>query len=185
MWVSPTVDPVEFISRGDRRSTIPLVTPSQRGRIFLLKQASVQQLRQQVVTRTQGYVSVCMAFYPRGVKRELMDDYRPDLAPDRELFKEWKEFERQVGHDKAFELSRYESRFQLSAIGLYHLKKYSELSQTQDVFLVCQCTIGERCHREMLILCAQQRYGAVAEPIRHAYPEWARRVPDLDDVLKW
>ena len=121
--------------------------------------------------------------YPRGVKKELSDEFRSELAPDRELLKEWKQFERDKGHDEAFKLTNYEARFQLTPTALYHLKKYSEASG--DTYLVCQCKIGERCHREMLLLTAKIKYNAKIGEVHNSYPTYEARIPLLDDQLKF
>jgi hypothetical protein len=123
-----------------------------------------------------------MCYYPRGIKKEWRDDYRNDLAPDRKLFGQWKEFEKKSGHDQAFELSHYEERFHLSPVALFLLKKWSEEKKT--TYLVCQCHIGERCHREMLLLTAQKKYGAQIGRLYHSYPIYEKRIALLDDQIK-
>jgi len=47
----------------------------------MLKQASVSDIRKGTLTKAQGYLSICMRTYPRGLKKELTDEYRSDLAP--------------------------------------------------------------------------------------------------------
>jgi uncharacterized protein YeaO (DUF488 family) len=118
-----------------------------------------------------------MCFYPRGLKKELLDEYRSDLAPDRELFKDFKEFQAKVGHEAAFENSNYEARFHLSRRAAEHLKTLAQMSQTQDVYLACQCELGERCHREILLLIAKNEFGAQISEVFHSYPVFEKRLP--------
>lgn len=147
----------------------------------MLKQASVDQIRAHALPRDKTLLVITMRYYPRGIKKEWRDDFRHDLAPDRQLFKEWKKFEKQVGHDRAFELSHYEERFSLSPSALQHLKQYADLSRTFDVFLICQCKVGERCHREMLMLMAQKKYNACIAPLFHDYPTFNSRLSNSQE----
>jgi len=148
----------------------------------MLQQASVDQVRRQEIPRENSHIVIAMCYYPRGIKKEWRDDYRADLAPSRELFAEWKEFEKQAGHDEAFRLSHYEERFQLTPVALYLLKKYAE--ENRDTYLVCQCKVGERCHREMLLLTGREKYGARVGEIYNSYPIFQKRIAQLDDTLK-
>src|SRR4051794_14110901 len=101
----------------------------------MLKQGAIGDVRKGLVSRSDGLLVAAMCFYPRGLKRELIDLYRADLAPDRELFREWKNIERDHGHDQAFIRTRYEERFSLSEKGLWHLRELAELSAHKDVIL--------------------------------------------------
>src|SRR5687767_7745897 len=116
----------------------------------MMKQGSVLQLRRRELLPSMGYIVIGMCFYPRGVSKEWRHEYRADLAPDRELFREWKNFEKTSGHDAAFRLTNYETRFTLKSEALVHLDCLCE--REEDVYLICQCQVGERCHREMLML---------------------------------
>jgi uncharacterized protein YeaO (DUF488 family) len=136
----------------------------------MLKQGSVGQLRSGELTRAQGYIVVCMAFYPRGLKKDLLDEYRTHLAPDKELFKDWKNFEQQFGHDEAFKRSNYEARFTLNPEAMESLRRLTDKSRKQDVYLLCQCEPGQRCHREILLLIARDKLGADIGPVHNAYP---------------
>lgn len=142
----------------------------------MLKQASIRQIQKAEVTRDQGYLVATMCFYPRGLKKELLDEYRSDLAPDRDLFKDFKQHQTEVGHEAAFAKSQYEERFHLSRRATEHLKGLVKLSQTQDVYLACQCEIGERCHREILLMIAKQEFGAEISEIHNDYPVFQKRL---------
>jgi len=147
--------------------------------MVVLKQASVQQVWAQEISRENSVIVICMCFYPRGVKKEWRDDYKKELAPDRELFREWKEAEKEFGHVEAFNRTSYESRFELSWLGLQYLKYYCNESLNKDVYLVCQCKIGEKCHREMLLLMGKKLFGAQADPVFNSYPEWELRLQKM------
>lgn len=142
----------------------------------MLKQGSIAQLRAGELNRNMGYIVVCMAFYPRGLKKELTDEYRTHLAPHRELFREWKEFEEKFGHEAAFVKSSYEERFELPPDALESLRRLTDLSRSRDVYLLCQCTLGERCHREMLCLIAQHKFKAEIAPLYNEYPVFRARL---------
>lgn len=141
----------------------------------MLKQASVGQIRSGEISRENGYLVLGMAHYPRGLKSDLTDEYRSDLAPDRDLLREWKEVERKFGHDIAFEKTDYENRFQLKPEAKEHLKILSEFARRADVYLICQCELGQRCHREMLMLYAEREFGAPIDRVFHAYPRFLAR----------
>lgn len=142
----------------------------------MLKQASIQQIKKGEITRGQGFVVATMAFYPRGLKKELLDEYRADLAPDRDLFRDFKEQEPLVGHNEAFQACQYEQRFHLTRRAADQLKILADLSKKQDVFLACQCEIGQKCHREILLLIAQKKFGAEISALFHSYPEFEARM---------
>jgi uncharacterized protein YeaO (DUF488 family) len=142
----------------------------------VLKQGSVKQIRTGEITRGSGYVAITMCFYPRGLRKELRDEYRKNLAPDNVLFKEWQVFEKAHGHEAAFRLSRYEDRFTLSEEALENLRRLSELARKQDVYLICQCAVGERCHREILLLEAKRRFRAKTGKVFHTYPRYFARL---------
>lgn len=139
----------------------------------MLKQASVAQIRSGEISRQSGHIVIAMCGYPRGLKRELRDDFLPELAPTRDLLNDFKKIEKTDGHEQAFIKSNYYSRFRLSESAGYDLRHVSELARDKDVYLVCQCEFGERCHREMLMLIARQRFGVAIAEVFHKYPELA------------
>src|SRR4051812_40070299 len=144
----------------------------------MLFQASVQQVRQQELPRRNAHIGVTMCYYPRGIKKEWRDEYRKELAPDSALLKDWKAFEKLYGHETAFKRSNYEKRFLLSEQALASLKMYSEQSQKKNVYFVCQCGLGERCHREMLLLLAEKLFHAKIGKVYNAYPDFEARIVD-------
>jgi uncharacterized protein YeaO (DUF488 family) len=153
------------------------VGPSGPMRQNMLCQASVQNLRDGLVNRERGLVVITMRKYPRGLAREKRDLYRPNLSPDATLFAEFKELEKKLlDHNQAFIAADYESRFRLTRTSLHELGELCEMAQTQDVFLVCQCAIGQRCHRELLLLLARHHFEVSVEDPKNAYPKFVERL---------
>jgi uncharacterized protein YeaO (DUF488 family) len=145
----------------------------------VLKQASVGQLRRGEITKKDGYIAVVMCHYPRGLPTGARDAFHSELAPDRPLFAEWKEIEREQGHARAFIRTRYQHRFVLSGWGFHLLHELAERAKEEQVFLVCECAVGERCHREMLMLIAKTTFGAAVDKIFNNYPIWQKRLKRL------
>lgn len=149
----------------------------------MLRQASIKQLRMGSFSREQAYVAICMCFHPRNLRSEMRDEYLPRLAPDRALFREWKEREKAVGHESAFAAVNYEERFQLSRDALEDLHRLALKSVEQDVFLVCQCASGQRCHRELLLLVARAAWDTKLGHVYHRYECFEARIPTI--VKAW
>lgn len=142
----------------------------------MLKQASISEIRSGKISRKDGYIVAGMCFYPRGLKKELLDEYRSNLAPDRMLFKDWQTAQEKSGHDEAFNIVHYEERFTLEPGALESLRRLTDISRKQDVYIACQCEPGERCHREIVLLIAQHKFGAEIGPILHEYPVFLKRL---------
>lgn len=143
----------------------------------MLKQARVEDISKNRITKLHGHIVVVTHFYPRFLKRKLVDDYIKDLAPTRELLSEFKAAEKETGdHDQGFKAVDYESKFTLSDSGLAELARLSALAETKDVYLVCHCSVGQRCHRELLLMIAKKHFGATVGRIHHAYSTFEHRV---------
>ncbi|MBI3542899.1 MAG: DUF488 family protein [Deltaproteobacteria bacterium] len=144
----------------------------------MLRQASVSDLIMDRVSRgKKSHVVIAMRRYPRFINRELRDEYLPSLASDHELFEDWLATKRRTGdHDGAFAKVKFEDRFELGEEGLENLERLSRLSRGKDVYVVCQCARGQRCHREMVLLLAHERFGAPIEPVANAYPRFVRKL---------
>lgn len=138
----------------------------------MLKQASVRDLIADRVHRgARSYIVIAMRRYPRFINRQLRDEYQPSLASAPKLFEDWLSAKRRTGdHNGAFERVHFEERFELDDEGIENLKRLCGLSREKDVYLVCQCAQGLRCHREMLLLLAHKRFGAKIEEVKNAYP---------------
>jgi uncharacterized protein (DUF488 family) len=73
----------------------------------------------------------------------------------------------------------YEARYQLGPDAFNELQRLAKLSEEKVVYLVCQCSTGERCHREMLLLAARELLGAKVGNIYHSYPTFQARLPEI------
>ena len=103
--------------------------------------------------------NTCILWLPNGALSEFK-------SQDREL----------KDHDRAFELVRYEERFELSEEGLADLKRLSELAEERNVFLICQCGASEHCHVDLLLLIAKHRFKAKTGFLRVKYPRFEERL---------
>ena len=141
----------------------------------MLCEASVGEVKRDRIGA--GKVVVCMRYYPRYLKKELVQDYHRELAPDEVLFADFRaSLEKSGDHNLAFESVGYENRFSLSDKGFERLAEISELSRKQDVYLVCQCERGQKCHRHLLLLIAEKYFGAQIDRVRLPYPDFATRL---------
>ena len=152
----------------------------------MLKKASVDDLKSGAITRATSYIVITMCHYPRGIRKELSDEYVKALAPDPGLLKDFQnEKKRREGsHNAAFACVHYEQRFKLEPEGIAELRRLAGLSGERDVTFVCQCAADERCHRELLLILARQWYGAKTEIRRFSYPLFERRIPEKEGPLK-
>jgi uncharacterized protein YeaO (DUF488 family) len=144
----------------------------------MLKQASVSDLIMDRVSRSRKtYVVITMRRYPRFVNRELRDEYTPEMSPEPSLHEDWLTAKRKYDdHDGAFARVHYDKRFTISEKGLEHLKRLSELSKKKDVYFICSCRVGQRCHREMVLLLAKKWFKAKTDKVTHEYPEFEKRI---------
>lgn len=100
----------------------------------------------QPIAKEDGYRILITRFYPRGVARENLYDWASVLSPSSDLlfaFKQgrmnWEEFKREfIGQIKGDVAS-------LEAINTLH-----ELSETEDVTLLCFEKDGNPCHRHLV-----------------------------------
>ena len=149
----------------------------------MLRQASVPDLTAGRLSRSDGLVVIAMRTYPRQVTRTARDEYLIDLSPDPALFRDFKEAERRLAdHDAAFTEVDYENRFTLSGTAMIELERLCRAADDRDVFLVCQCAPGQRCHRERLLMIARQAFDAPAEDPRNVYPKFAARLASATPV---
>ncbi|MBY0370068.1 DUF488 family protein, partial [bacterium] len=119
------------------------------------------------------YLAIVMRHYPRFVPRDLVDAYLPQLAPAPDLFREFKDLERSTGaHDAAFAQVKYESRFTLQPEGESALSDLSERAREQDVYLLCQCALNQKCHTDLLLILAAHRWRAPTPMLRLRYPDF-------------
>jgi uncharacterized protein YeaO (DUF488 family) len=90
-----------------------------------------------------GFRLLIMRLWPRGVRKDAVDAWEPDLGPSRELLRAYREG--RVGWD---ELAR---RYVDEMAGRQELlERYRELARAQTVTLLCSCEDETRCHRTLL-----------------------------------
>jgi uncharacterized protein YeaO (DUF488 family) len=152
--------------------------------INMLQQATISQYKQAELSRANSHLVVTMRHYPRFLRRELRDEFLCDLSPETQLLAEFNAAQKRLAdHNSAFAEVEYEKRFQLSARALEHLKRLAQMSANKDVYLACICRMGERCHREMLLLAATELFGCRIGPTFHSYPDFMARVDALSNAL--
>lgn len=143
----------------------------------MLRQATVEDVANRRITRLHGRIVVVTHYYPRFLKSNLIHEYTKALAPSKELLTEFKNREKESGnHDQAFDDVEYQSKFWLSDEGFTELQKLSIEAQTSQVYLVCHCAIGTRCHRELLMVLAQQLYQAPIAKLSFPWDEFKARL---------
>jgi uncharacterized protein YeaO (DUF488 family) len=143
----------------------------------MLKQASVSDLIMERVTREMGHVVITMRRYPRFINRRLRDEYLTCMSPEKELFEAWLTAKRKYeDHDGAFQKSKFEERFWINEEGFEHLARLCALAAEKDVYLVCQCANGMRCHREFVLILAKILFRADVEKPKNDYPIFTARV---------
>lgn len=143
----------------------------------MLKQATVEDVAHRRITKLHGKIVVVTQYYPRFLKRNLIHDYVRALAPTRALLTEFKASEKAQGdHDLGFESVDYESKFSLDQAGLAALRELSEAARSGDVYLVCHCRLGQRCHRELLLIAAHTLFHAPVARVYLEYPAFRKRV---------
>ncbi|HEY3324604.1 MAG TPA: DUF488 family protein [Planctomycetota bacterium] len=150
----------------------------------MLKFGTLEELRNGDISRENGYVVVTMHRYPRGVRKNLMDEYQSRLAPDDQLLKDFLVEKRRLdNHNAAFAACHYEERFHLSPDALDELRRLSELSAKQDVYVICQCARNERCHRELLMILARTHFHARTQPRTFSYPKFEKRLLEAEEAV--
>jgi len=143
----------------------------------MLYRASIQDIKQGRVNVRYGYVVVIMQHYPRFLKKEAIHEYLRVLAPDRELFSEFKALDRaKKDHNAAFAEIRYEERFQIVDAAKEELGRLAEMAAARDVYLACQCASLDRCHGDLLLIYARHRLAANAQSPRLSYPIFEGRI---------
>ena len=143
----------------------------------MLKQACVADLKAERFDRSKSHLVVTMRFDPRFLRKELRDEFIAEMAPEKELLMDFNAAQKRLGdHNSSFAEVDYEQRFRMSDKAKAHLKRLAKLSNHKDVYLTCVCRVGERCHREILMLIAHELYGCQIDEVFHAYPIVMRRV---------
>ena len=151
----------------------------------MLTQGSITDAKNESIPRNGSYLVVTMRFYPRFLKREKRDEFACELAPVKELLHDFNSAQKRLGdHNPAFAEVDYENRFHLSKDGFESLQRLADLSNDKDVYLLCVCKLGDRCHREMLMLLAQHLFQCDIGKVFHKYPTFEGRLEEFKKALK-
>ena len=143
----------------------------------MLKQGSVADVKNGIIDRDNSYIVITMRFYPRFLRKEFRDEFICELAPIKELLHDFNTAQKRLGnHNQAFPEISYEDRFELTQKGREHLERLSHLSKSKDVYLICICDVGQRCHREILMLAAHELYKCKVDKVYHTYPTFMKRL---------
>ncbi len=146
----------------------------------MLTQTSVAEIKNGNIPREKSHIVITMRFYPRFLRKEMRDEFCCDLAPTKDLLTKFNAAQKKLGnHNDAFAEVDYENIFNMTPAGYEHLRRLSKLSHDKDVYLVCICAAGERCHREMLMLLGNSLYGAPIGKVFHKYPDIMKRMPEF------
>jgi hypothetical protein len=99
------------------------------------------------------------------------------MSPEPKLHEDWLTAKRKYDdHDGAFARSHYDKRFTISEKGYELLKHFSEMSKKKDVYFICSCRVGQRCHREMVLLLAKKWFKAKTDQVTNRYPGFEKRI---------
>ncbi len=90
-----------------------------------------------------GYRLLVMRLWPRGVRKDVVDAWEPDLGPSRDLLQAFRK-----GHIEWDTLARHYMDEMAEQQPL--LERYQELGRSQTVTLLCSCEDEFRCHRTLL-----------------------------------
>lgn len=146
----------------------------------MFRQATVQDVAKNRITKRHGKIVVVTRYYPRYLAKSKIDGYHPQLAPSKELLRSFKNAEEDAGdHDSGFEAIDYEAKFELGPEGLAVLEELNVEAETMSVYLVCHCALGQYCHRELLLLIAENRFGARIPAVSHAYVRFRARLSGI------
>ena len=149
----------------------------------MLKQASISEVNQGQLSKADGYLVIVTRYYPRFLPNGMVDEYTSDLAPAKALFNEFKLSGKKLrDHDLAFEKVKYQEKFTLTAKGLEALKRLAELSKATDVYLLCYCQRDQCCHRELLLMMAENFFKAKVDKLSRPYEVFQQRL-DAGTVL--
>ncbi len=151
----------------------------------MLKKGCVDDIKSGALAKSSGYIVVPMCHYPRGLSKQLIDEYVKALAPDKKLLDDFHAERERLGgnHNAAFLSCRYQDRFGLAPNGVAELERLAQLSAGKDVYLVCQCRLDQRCHRELLLIMARKWWGTKTELRAFSYSDFENRLSDCPGVF--
>jgi uncharacterized protein YeaO (DUF488 family) len=81
--------------------------------------------------------------WPRGIRKDAVDEWQPDLGPSRSLIADFRQ-----GH---IDWPQFASRYQAEMAEKGELlARVREQAQQETVTLLCSCADENRCHRTLL-----------------------------------
>jgi uncharacterized protein YeaO (DUF488 family) len=95
--------------------------------------------------RDDGTRILVMRLWPRGIKREYIDEWIKELGTSLPLIKEWKAGRLKWSEFRARYLEEMDSPEKQML-----LKGLSERARDGDITLLCSCKDSNRCHRVIL-----------------------------------
>ena len=151
----------------------------------MLKQAALNEVKEEKISKANGYLVIATRYYPQFFPRDEVHEYINVLAPSKMLLQQFKALEKKLkNHDLAFAQMEYEKKFSISTKAYEELKRLSELSKKVDVYLVCYCQRGQCCHRELLLMMAQKFFNTAIEQPARDYPIFADRLNSNENIIK-
>ena len=87
-----------------------------------------------------GYRLLVMRMWPRGIRKEAVDEWEKELGPSRPLIDEF--------HKGGIDWPQFAARYQAEKGEL--LARVREISQQGTVTLLCSCSDENQCHRSLL-----------------------------------
>jgi len=110
-------------------------------------------------SKSDGHRILITRYYPRGVKKTHFDDWVRELAPSRDLLKDYK-----LGE---IEWSEFEHKFQQEVDSSYEsiemIYTLADLAKNESVTLLCYEKSGTPCHRYLIENLIRNEMGQVPE----------------------
>jgi len=106
---------------------------------------SVQKSIYDPQSKSDGSRVLVMQYWPRGVKKERIDEWYRDLGTSKELIKAWKE--------KQITWSQFKKRYitQLKDQNKQPLiRQLAQRAKIERITLLCSCSDPNKCHRSIL-----------------------------------
>jgi uncharacterized protein YeaO (DUF488 family) len=106
---------------------------------------SVQKSIYDPRSKDDGFRVLVMRYWPRGVKKERIDEWYRDLGTSRELIKAWKSGQ--------ITWSQFKRRY-IAELGDQNkqrlIRQLGQLAKKKKITLLCSCRETNRCHRTIL-----------------------------------
>ncbi len=90
-----------------------------------------------------GHCLLVMRMWPRGIRKEVVDEWEKELGPSRPLIDEF--------HKGRIDWPEFASQYQAEMAEKRELlARVREMSQKRTVTLLCSCSDDNQCHRSLL-----------------------------------